>query len=67
MMNHHRPTSHAEGAHAGGSRPSTNPYAHLIVTSEDKRLAEEVKEMYCGYTCKNHPERGGNYCKCVKA
>lgn len=67
MMNHHRPTSHAEGAHAGGGRPSTNPYAHLIVTPEDKKLAEEVKEMYCGYTCKNHPERGGNYCKCVKA
>lgn len=66
-MMHHRPGTHTEGAHAGGGRPTGNPYAHLIVTPEDKKLAAEFKEMYCGYTCKNHPERGGAYCKCVKA
>ncbi|CAG9800395.1 unnamed protein product [Chironomus riparius] len=74
-MSHHKPGTHTEGthshtdahAHSGGGRPTGNPYAHLIVTPEDKKLAAEVKEMYCGYTCKNHPERGGGYCKCVKA
>ena len=66
-MGHHKPASNTEGAHAGGGRPTGNPYAHLIVTDEDKRLGEQFKQMYCNHTCKNHPERGGNYCKCVKA
>lgn len=63
-MSLHKPSTGSTNVE--GTRPTGNPYAHLIVSDEDKRIGEEFKKMYCGYTCKNNPERGGNYCKCVK-